>query len=184
MCYKWHALCPITYILNGTICHIWYAVTGYNWLSPGQVMCSASSCIIRNIHFAWPYVIIYLFCILFLDSKAAKRIGQVLLSVFGWEINSQCRTGTFHNEILTGFSGRFVCANSCSPFGKVAETKCQVSVLPIYRYFWEHCNKTQPRGATSPRPQTWAVYRISYPLGKILFSLVFQCHWGPLQTDF
>lgn len=102
----------------------------------GSVMRSARSCIIMSIHFAWPYVAVYLVCILFLRSKAAKRIVQgVLTAAFGWDVSSQCRIGTFCDKILAGFSGRFVCANSCSPLGKVAETKCQVSVLPIYRYF-------------------------------------------------
>lgn len=54
-----------------------------------------------NALFAWLYAMIYLFCILFLYSKAARRIVQgVLLTVFGWEINSQCRTGTFHDKCL------------------------------------------------------------------------------------
>lgn len=182
MCHKWHAPCLVTCILNGTICHIWYAVTHHNLLSLGVVMYCARSCMIMNTHFAWPYVIVYLFCILFLRSKAAKRIVQgVLITVFGWEINSQCRSGAFHDKILAGFSGRFVCANSCSPFGKVAETKCQVSVLLIYRYFWECCNKTQP---SSSSPRALGVYRISYPLEKIFFYWTFQCHWGPLQAYF
>lgn len=60
------------------------------------------------------------------------------LDGFGWGINS----GTFNDKIPVGFRGRFVCANSCSAFGKPAETKCLVSGLPVHRYFWECCNKT------------------------------------------
>lgn len=39
-------------------------------------MHSARSCITMSTHFAWLYLVVYLFCILFLYSEAAKRTVQ------------------------------------------------------------------------------------------------------------
>lgn len=120
---KWHRMACLICSHRSSLCH----------------GVSNAFCQVMHPHecaFARPYVTVYLVCILFLRSKAAKRIMQgLLIAAFGWDISSQCGTGTFCDKILAGFSGKFVCANSCSPLGKVAETKCQVSVLPIYRYF-------------------------------------------------
>lgn len=171
MCHKWHAACPGTFILNGTMYHIlyaWSSCCNWLWWGPGtyylhafcQVMhhheyafCLAVSCCLPVLH---PFLILW---------SCKEDCARIAPTLVGWEINSQCSTETFHYKILASFKGRYFCANSCILFGKVTETRCQGSVLSIYRYLF---SENAARKYNPPSPLL-AVCRISYLLVKIWF---------------
>lgn len=178
MCHKWHAVCPVTYV----VFHMYEAhvVIDCDGAQEHRIyMHSARSCIIMNTRFAWLYVV-YLFCIFFLHSKAAKRIVQGWHNLsLGGRLILSVGLKLFMIKSLLVSGGDISVQIPAFYLGKWLRQDAKVLFCLFIDIFFLRMLQENP--VLLPI-SVLAVCRISYLLVKMI-SWSLQCYCWPLKAD-